>query len=373
MSTQTPTILILQGGGALGAYECGAYQVLASRLEHLAVVAGTSIGAINAGLIARHYRDRDRGKAALKRFWTQVLPIPAPPACPVFEVPGLDRWRREMAVWTGVWWGNAHLFTPASWNPFAPSHYDTQAMERTVAHHVGTYGPSAEPPRLIVTAVDVQAGTIRAFDSRCEGITPEMVVASGSLPPNFPAREIEGKFYWDGGLWSNTPLREVLNAMQRKPTEGEPEAQAEAPFQTYRVYLVDVFPQQGALPHTALQVLSRMADLTFADKTDYDAKMAERFNQYIRLVENLHGQVGQLRPALNAQGEEVERAYEQLKAEKRMLLEVVRLKRSALPYDEVSGAGDYSRERIDELIAQGERETAQQLAAHESGQAAGSA
>src|SRR5436853_4724719 len=104
----TKQILILQGGGALGAYECGVYQALAPRLENLSVVAGTSAGAINAGLIAKHYkRQADRGVDDLTQFWTEVL---ANPSLPVFPGPGL--WQRWDAAWTSLVFGNPHLFTP---------------------------------------------------------------------------------------------------------------------------------------------------------------------------------------------------------------------------------------------------------------------
>ena len=112
----TRKILILQGGGALGAYECGVYQELAPGLDDLAVVAGTSIGAINASLIAKHCRQEDRGAATLERFWKDILANPSFPFCPI---PGA--FQPLHAVWTSVLFGNRHLLLPAFGTPSSHS------------------------------------------------------------------------------------------------------------------------------------------------------------------------------------------------------------------------------------------------------------
>jgi NTE family protein len=352
------TILILAGGGALGAYECGVYQALAPRLENLSVVAGTSIGAINASLIARNYQQKaDRGVADLTHFWTEVL---ANPFLPVFPGPGL--WQRWNARWTSLVCGNPHLFTPQLWNFLAPlfatSFYSTQAMEQTLDHYFEGYGPQGTGPRLIVTALDVEAGTPKAFDSWQERITPAQVVAGSSLPPGFPAKEVAGRFYWDGGLWSNTPLPEVLNVLQAHP--------AEEPAPAYQVYIVDVFPQQAPLPQTSLEVAQRMADMIFADKTAYESKKAaEWVNRYLQLVRTLHEDyAAQLPPTLAA---DIAREYEQLlRVDKRVILDITHITRSALR-DEVvpsaMSAVDFSPEWIQALIAQGHRDARHALEA----------
>ena len=134
--TSTKKILILQGGNAFGAYECGVYQALAPHLDNLAVVAGTSAGAINASLIAKHYNDpdQDRGVAALTRFWTEVVATPSLPTFPFF--PDLGGWRHSYAVWSNLVFGNPRLCTPQPWSFLAPalatSFYSTQAMEQTL-------------------------------------------------------------------------------------------------------------------------------------------------------------------------------------------------------------------------------------------------
>ncbi len=255
----TKQILILQGGGAFGAYECGVYQALAPQLDDLAVVAGTSIGAINASMIAKHYHEKDRGARTLQRFWKEVL---ATPSFPFFPFPGVfQHWN---AYWTSMLFGNPHMFTPLI---TATSFVSSRPMEQTLTRHFGSYGPDQVEPRLIVTTVDIQAGKLIAFDSFEEQITPHHVVASGSLPPGYPAKEHEGKFYWDGGLWGNTPLPEVLNALQS--------SSADENWPEYQVYIVDLFPAQAMVPQNSLEVSLRMSEIVFADKTTYDTKSAE--------------------------------------------------------------------------------------------------
>ena len=356
---QTQTILILQGGGALGAYECGAYQALAPHLPNLAVVAGTSMGAINAGLIAHHYHDADYGAGFLRWFWTEIL------ATTSYSFPLLaGAGRRWNAVWTSILRGHPHLFTPQfggqlAWVFRAPvgwseTHfYSTQAMEETLHRYCSPYGPEVVDPRLIVTAVDVEAGTSKAFDSYREPITAAHLVASGSLPPGFPAKEIGGKLYWDGGLWSNTPLREVLDALQQAgPTE-----------ERYQVYIIDLFPQQSHLPQTNWEVWQRISEITYADKTKYDWKACNWVNQYIDLVKTLHEQADQLPAPLRTRvKEEFTKISQQEK--KRIHLDITIISRSAFPDEQaeyISRDLDFSPERIEELMTQGYRDAAQAL------------
>ncbi len=349
----TRQILVLQGGGALGAYECGVYEALAPHLDDLGVVAGTSIGAVNASLIAKHYHQKDRGAAALKHFWSEVL---AHPSFPFFPISGaFQRWN---AVWTSLLFGHPRWFTQRLWGwdtllPGAnPSFSSSQPMQQTLVQHFGAYGPGKTEPRLILTAVDIQAGTLTAFDSYEERITAEQVVASGSLPPGYPAKEVEGKFYWDGGLWSNTPLPEVLNAMQANAAT---ELSSE-----YQVYLVDVFPAQGEVPQNTLDVSRRIAEIVYADKTTYDKKSAEWVNRYLYLMRDLESWEQELPPALQKRLAQEREQVSDLN--KRVILHITHIKRSALPYEEISSGVDFSPERIEQLMAQGYTDARRELA-----------
>src|SRR5258708_29054288 len=152
-----PSILIREGGGALGAYECGVYQALSDRLENLAVVAGTSIGAVNASIIAKPYHDNDHGRAALKHFWTKVLANRSFPF--FFPVPGtLPRWNASL---TSTMLGNTHMFvTPmGKWEPFFPlfptSFSSSHPLQQTITRNFAEYCPMKAEPRLILTPVDI--------------------------------------------------------------------------------------------------------------------------------------------------------------------------------------------------------------------------
>jgi predicted acylesterase/phospholipase RssA len=354
---QTQTMLILQGGGALGAYECGAYQALAPHLPNLAVVAGTSIGAINASLIAHHYHDADHGAGFLRRFWTEILATPSH-SFPLLAGAG----RRWDAVWTSILRGHPHLYTPRLGDPFAwvfrppvswsETHfYTTQAMEETLHRYFEPYGSGAVDPRLIVTAVDIEEGKSRAFDSYEDRITAEHVVASGSLPPGFPAKEIKGKHYWDGGLWSNTPLPEVLNAMQKAGPMDE----------RYHVYIIDVFPKQRRVPQTNWEVWQRITEITYADKTTYDSQACKWLNQYIDLVKTLQEHADQLPTPLRNQ---IEQKYTKICQEKRVHLDITIITRSAFPDEQaesISREIDFSPPRIEELMKQGYQDAKQTL------------
>ncbi len=341
----TKQILILQGGGAFGAYECGVYQALAPHLDDLAVVAGTSIGAINASMIAKHYHEKDRGARTLQRFWKEVL---ATPSFPFFPFPGVfQHWN---AYWTSMLFGNPHMFTPLI---TATSFVSSRPTEQTLTRHFGSYGPDQVEPRLIVTTVDIQAGKLIAFDSFEEQITPHHVVASGSLPPGYPAKEHEGKFYWDGGLWGNTPLPEVLNALQS--------SSADENWPEYQVYIVDLFPAQAMVPQNSLEVSLRMSEIVFADKTTYDTKSAEWVNRYLTLVRDLEDQKHELPPELQKRLDREHECFPDLP--KRAVLHFTHIQRLALPYDAISGGSDFSPQRIEQLMAQGYTDAKSELKA----------
>ena len=250
--------LVLQGGGALGAYQAGVYQALH---EHDLVpdwIVGTSIGAVNAALIAGN-RKQDR-LARLRGFWERVS---HPDRVDMERVS--DSQRRSNITFStidAVFHGVPGFFTPrwlhgfALGLPVAPesaSFYDTTELRNTLADLVDfDFLNSADSMRLTVNAVNVATGQLTHFDSHAMRIEPDHVRASGSLPPAFPPVRIDGQLYWDGGLYSNTPLESVLGAT----AEGD-----------VLCFMVDLWSARGPEPYTFDQVQTRQKDVTYASRS----------------------------------------------------------------------------------------------------------
>ena len=364
------TILIFQGGGSLGAYECGAYRALAPWLRanghRLVVAAGTSIGAINAAIIATQWEDSDQGAAALEHFWTSVATNSLSFLSP-FGV--FADWN---AVWTSLLLGNPRLFRPAvplwtfsppvTWAPFT-SFYDAAPMEQTLRSFFPVFGPNRVTPRLIVTAVDLDHIRPVSFDSWDMAITPRHILASCSLPPSFAATKIDGHHFWDGGLWSNTPLREALNCLQKRNSP-HPPAMSEC-----LVFIIDLFAPQ---PNGSVEIAGNwdiwaLRDrVLFQDKGEYDERSATWVNRHIEFVRELRRRVrllaGKEQREIGDLAAFVERAAALVEEEGRLQLRIHRIVRSDLHTDEVSREIDFSPARISALINQGHADTANVIA-----------
>ncbi|WP_296339514.1 patatin-like phospholipase family protein [Reyranella sp.] len=253
--------LLLQGGGALGSYQAGAYQALAEANLHPDWVAGISIGAINAALIAGNAPERRVEK--LRAFWETVT---APPmGIPYFA--GLDikndmqhqlvnQWR---AMGTLLWGAPNFfkprfpppIFTPAG-NPGNLSFYDVAPLKALLEQLVDFDRINSGEMRFSVGATNVRTGNFAYFDNKTHKVAAAHVMASGSLPPGFPATEIDGEFYWDGGVVSNTPLQWVLDARPRHDT---------------LAFQVDLWSASGALPRDMIEIDVRQKDIRYSSRT----------------------------------------------------------------------------------------------------------
>ncbi len=249
-------VLVLQGGGALGAYQAGAFEALSQAGRDIRWVAGISIGAINAAIICGN--PEELRVPRLTDFWeTLSLGLFAPAW-------GDASWSRDivtkMASATAIMTGVPGFFRPRF--PWAgvsaagvlngTSFYDTAPLRDTLTRLIDFDYLNKRGPRLSVGAVDVETGNFTYFDSRKTLITPEHVMASGALPPGFPAVEIDGRHYWDGGLVSNTPLQYVLENAGRDPI---------------CVFQVDLFSARGANPGSLDDVGQREKDVRFSSRT----------------------------------------------------------------------------------------------------------
>jgi NTE family protein len=245
--------LVLQGGGALGSYQAGVYEALCGGGYDPDWVAGISIGSINAAIIAGNVPEHR--VAALRNFWEQISAPSA--AWPDLPFPPWQQAMRESGALAALLFGQPGFFRPnllQFWRTGRPptSYYDTAELRGTLERLVDFDRINAGKVRLSLGAVNVQTGNFAYFDSAKQRIGPEHVMASGALPPGFPAVEIDGKCYWDGGLVSNTPLQYVLDDMPRYST---------------LVFQVDLFPARGALPEDLEAVEERRKDIVYSSRT----------------------------------------------------------------------------------------------------------
>jgi len=255
--------LLLQGGGALGAYQAGVYEALAEADLHPDWVAGISIGALNAAIIAGNPpKDRvDR----LRTFWQTITESPTtawagdlgaimPRGEAIRTI--YNQASATMALFSGA----PGFFAPRIPPPFlqpdgtpeATSYYDTSDLKGTLERLVDFDRVNDGDMRFSVGAVNVTSGNFIYFDSTECHIIPEHVMASGALPPGFPAIEIEGEFYWDGGLVSNTPLQWVVYSEPRTDT---------------LAFQIDLWSARGELPRNLAEIETRRKEIQFSSRT----------------------------------------------------------------------------------------------------------
>jgi NTE family protein len=255
------TALLLQGGGALGSYQGGVYQALSEANLLPDWVAGISIGAINSALIAGNPPEARVEK--LREFWEAV-------SSPPLGVPYLrsveiaDETTRRLVNATRAMgilcFGAPQFFAPRLPSPFfwpfhqvdAMSHYDVAPLKATLERLVDFDRINARDMRFSVGAVNVRTGNLTYFDNTTHRIAPTHVIASGSLPPGFPATEIDGEYYWDGGLVSNTPLQWVLDSRPRQDT---------------LAFQVDVWSADGQMPRNLIETEVRQKEIRFSSRT----------------------------------------------------------------------------------------------------------
>ncbi len=247
-------VLVLQGGGALGAYQVGVYQALHEAGVEPDWVIGTSIGAINASLIAGNEPENRMGR--LREFWCRMQHSP---------------WAELLGAWPviGPWAANLTTMAqgipaffrpnlPAFLGPHVPlgseaaSYYDTSPLARTLSELIDFDRINRRETRLTVGAANVRTSEMRYFDSRDMDLDVRHVMASGALPPAFPAVRIDRDLYWDGGILSNTPLEAVFDDNSRRNSI---------------VFATHIWNPQGPDPDTIWQVMSRQKDIQYASRT----------------------------------------------------------------------------------------------------------
>jgi NTE family protein len=247
--------LVLQGGGALGSYQAGVIEALGEASIEIDWVAGISIGAVNAAIVAGN--PPERRVQRLKDFWRTVTA-----ALPDFAIPMGDFAREAVHEWSAMMvaaGGVPGFFSPrpvppafaTPGTPAALSFYDSSALAATLDSLIDWDLLNTGPVRLSVGTVEVESGNFHYFDTANDRIDARHIMASGALPPGLPPIEIDGKWYWDGGLVSNTPLTHVLDH-QAHPM---------------LVFQLDLFPAAAEMPRTIMDVAAREKEIRFSSRT----------------------------------------------------------------------------------------------------------
>ena len=272
-------VLVLQGGGALGSYQAGVYQALAEHDLHPDWVAGISIGAINAALIAGN--PPEKRVERLREFWETVTePTLGVPYFKSLEIQ--DAYTRQALnqAWAAniLMFGVPNFFVPRlpppvlwpSADPGKASYYDNTPLHSTLHRLVDFDRINAGAMRFSVGAVNVATGNFSYFDTKDPSlrIRPEHVLASGSLPPGFPATMVDGDYYWDGGLVSNTPLQWVFDARPRRDS---------------LVFQIDLWNARGLVPKDLIGVEVRQKEIQYSSRTRA-ATDQYRYTQKLRIA-----------------------------------------------------------------------------------------
>ncbi len=260
--------LVLQGGGALGSYQAGVYEGLAEAGIAPNWIAGISIGSLNSAVIAGN--PPERRVEQLRAFWEFICrqpwwpPLPAAPMGALAGAALPNAWRAvfdSVEAARALFEGQNGFFVPRPWfgvdaadsGPHTASFYDTRPLRATLERFADFERINRpDQMRVAVGAVNVRTGNFLYFDNAKHTLRPEHFMASGALPPGFPAVEIDGEFYWDGGLVSNTPLQYVLGARPRHDA---------------LIFQIDLWSAAGELPKDLLQVAVRQKDIQFSSRT----------------------------------------------------------------------------------------------------------
>lgn len=361
---QSETVLVMQGGGSLGAYECGVYKALSKYGIKFDIVAGTSIGAVNAAIVAGSKNDNPEGD--LEDFWLDVAERVTGSIIP-------DNLRAVMSLWYAALYGNAKIFFPAwymapslNYTPIGyftsirpPYMYDLAILKRTLKKYVDfSKLNSNNVPRLIVTATDIKNSKAVLFDSMTTNIDADHIVACASYPfYGIGWTEKDGQFLWDGALLSNTPLREVIEA---------------SPKRDKRVYIVNLFPHvQEELPENMFDIWHRARDIMHTDKTDSNVRLSKAISGYLLLLREMHDILSNapLDKELHERFTKIEPEYHKLADARGAIIdEITKIERSENVHFLFEDA-DFSLATIKNLIKQGEEDAEKVIVEKEKGKA----
>jgi NTE family protein len=391
MSETIENVLILQGGGSLGAFGCGVFKALANNNIKIDIIAGTSIGGLNAAIIAGSKEDHP--EKALEQYWLELAegsanlnspfiewltgypastPTPLPPPTPTTTdhspITHISQVKSIMSFYSSAIYGNDRIFVPR-WRPefaftdrqyFTPNNwtylYDHSPLVKTAEKYIdyNKLQPNGKPnSRLIITAVNVLTAEPLIFDSTKQQITSKHILAATGYPSYyFRWVEVEkGVYAWDGSLLSNTPLREVIEV---------------SPVKDKQVFLVENYPKKcDTLPDNLLEVQHRARDIMFSDKTLHSLKMSKAITYYLRLINDLYKM---LEVHFDSNEKEDKRKFRKIRARYKKVSEehgaeikgVYYITRSE-PFPSLYENADFSVDTVKASIKDGELKTNQKL------------
>lgn len=347
-------VLILQGGGSLGAYECGVYQTLCKHKLNFDVIVGTSIGAVNAAIIAGA-RSNDPVKA-MEEFWLRLSEV-------VTSNIKSDELRAYYSTLYAANFGNPSVVSPIYGlpNPWClsmvePYLYDNAPMKKTLEDFVDFEKINKNSnPRLIVTSVDIQNSKAVTFDSSKVQMDADHILASSGYPfYGISWTKIDGRYLWDGSLLSNTPLRETIDA---------------SPKRNKRVFIVSLFPKNHEeLPQNMSETWHRARDIMHTDKTEHNVRMSKVISRYINLIKKTHDLLknANLDENLRKEFDKLEPEYEKLASQRGAIIEeVIRIERKEDTHFLLEDA-DFSKNTIQKLIEEGKEDAENILKNHKS-------
>jgi NTE family protein len=397
-------VLVLQGGGSLGAFGCGVFKAIANNNIRVDIIAGTSIGGINAAIIAGS-KDEEHPQDALERFWLELSEsfvdldkiIPSPSSSiPDFVEKMLSqsstyfydgiatalsadekisisnderdiKMRQFRSFYSSAIFGNEKMFRPrwlqetAMSDPefFTPQNwtyiYDHTPLVKTLENYINydKLSPDGNPnSRLILTAVNILNAQPLTFDSSKEQITPKHILATSAYPLyNFRWVEVEqGIYSWDGSLLSNTPLREVIDA---------------SPVNDKRIFLVENYPKKvDLLPKNLPEVYHRARDIMFSDKTEHSVTMSKVITMYLKYIDELYDLIENhidLSKIDQEQLKKIRRKYKKIKHERGAeIKDLIYITRDE-PFPHMYENADFSPQTIKESIKMGEMKTLEVL------------
>jgi NTE family protein len=391
MSETIENVLILQGGGSLGAFGCGVFKALANNNIKIDIIAGTSIGGLNAAIIAGSKEDHP--EKALEQYWLELAegsenlnspfiewltgypastPTPLPPPTPTITdhsaITHISQINSIMSFYSSAIYGNDKIFVPR-WRPefaftdrqyFTPNNwtylYDHSPLVKTAEKYIdyNKLQPNGKPnSRLIITAVNVLTAEPLIFDSTKQQISSKHILAATGYPSYyFRWVEVEkGVYAWDGSLLSNTPLREVIEV---------------SPVKDKQVFLVENYPKKcDTLPDNLLEVQHRARDIMFSDKTLHSLKMSKAITYYLKLINDLYKM---LEDHFDSNEKEDKRKFEKIRARYKKVSEehgaeikgVYYITRSE-PFPSLYENADFSVDTVKASIKDGESKTNQKL------------